>query len=253
MLLSILELHAAIVFRQDSTSSRIATLRTIVFDPAGAVIPNAEVNFKGEKTVTANSGQDGSIRVQLPYGTYSVTVSRSGFKATKIIGLVIQAAKPPDLEVVLHLEHYCDDCGAGEGMGPQTITSDLPSAIEKRSSADLKPGSSAFTGYPPAVYMHVFLACPGDKPCTETEDIRVDPMPKGCCVLTVTNGDGRGTDEVSSYGVFLNGQRVLPSGKARNAQAAVKILQDNILKVVLTGGPHSKVFILIAYDPRESK
>jgi hypothetical protein len=111
----------------------------------------------------------------------------------------------------------------------------------------------AFTGYPPAVYMHVFLACPGDKPCTQTENIRVDPMPKGCCALTVTNGDGQGTDEVSSYEVFLNGQRVLPTGKARNAQAEVKVLQDNILKVTLMGGPHSKVFILIAYDPRESK
>jgi hypothetical protein len=110
-----------------------------------------------------------------------------------------------------------------------------------------------FTGYPPAVYMHFFLACPGDNPCTQTENFRVDPVPKGCCVLTATNGDGRGTDEVSSYEVFLNGQRVLPMGKARNAQAAVKVLQDNTLKVVLTGGTHSKVFILIAYDRRESK
>jgi hypothetical protein len=72
-------------------------------------------------------------------------------------------------------------------------------------------------------------------------------------MLTVTNGDGRGTDEVSSYEVFLNGQRVLPTGKAGNAQAAVKVLQDNTLKVVLRGGPQSKVFILIAYDSRESK
>ncbi len=109
-----------------------------------------------------------------------------------------------------------------------------------------------FTGYPPAVYMHSFLACPSDKPCTQTEDFRVDPVPKGCCVLTVTNGDGPGADEVSSYEVFLNGQRVLPPGRARNVQAAVKVLKDNTLKVILAGGPHSKVFILVAYDPRES-
>jgi hypothetical protein len=110
-----------------------------------------------------------------------------------------------------------------------------------------------FSGYPPAVYMHSFPACPGDKPCTRTEDFRVDPVPKGCCVLTAANGDGRGTDEVSSYEVFLNGRRVLPTSKARNAQAAVKVLQDNTMKVVLIGGPHSKVFILVAYDPREPK
>ena len=110
-----------------------------------------------------------------------------------------------------------------------------------------------FTGYPPAVYMQSFAACPGDKPCSQAENFRVDPVPKGCCVLTVTNGDGRGTDEVSSYEVFLNGQQALPTGKARNAEAAVKVLQDNSLKVVLDGGPRSKVFVLIAYDPRESK
>ena len=110
-----------------------------------------------------------------------------------------------------------------------------------------------FTGYPPAVYMRFFVGCPADDPCTRTENFRVDPLPKDCCVLTVTNGDGRGTDEVSSYEVFLNGLRVLPIGKARNAQAAVKVLQDNTLKVVLRGEPHSKVFILMAYDPRESK
>lgn len=110
-----------------------------------------------------------------------------------------------------------------------------------------------FTAYPSAVYMNFFLACPSVKPCTRTGNFRVDPVPKGCCMLTVANGDGRGADEVSTYKVFLNGQRVLPTGKARNAQAAVKLLQDNTLKVTLLGGPHSKVFILIAYDPRESK
>jgi hypothetical protein len=110
-----------------------------------------------------------------------------------------------------------------------------------------------FTGSPPAVFMHFFLACPVDKACSRTEPFRVDPVPKGCCVLTVTNGDGHGTDEVSTYEVFLNGHRVLATGKAQNAQASVRVLQDNTLNVVLVGKPHSKVFVLIAYDPRESK
>jgi hypothetical protein len=126
-------------------------------------------------------------------------------------------------------------------------------SLLRAQEAKMNDPKQTFTGYPPAVYMKFFLACPGDKPCTRTEGFRVDPVPKGCCVLTVTSGDGRGTDEVRSYEVFLNGQRVLPTGQARNAQAAVKILQDNTLKVVLIGEPHSKVFILIAYDPRESK
>lgn len=110
-----------------------------------------------------------------------------------------------------------------------------------------------YTGYPPSVYLHFFLACSPDKPCTRTDSFRVDSVPNGCCILTVTKGDGRGTDEAASYEVFLNGTRVVPVGHSRSAQASVKVLPSNTLKVILTGEPSSKVFVLIAYDPRKSK
>jgi len=109
------------------------------------------------------------------------------------------------------------------------------------------------TGYPPSVYMQSFFPCSADAPCTRTHDFRVDPVPNGCCILTVTNGDGRGTDEVRSYEVFLNGEKVVPADHSPNAQAPVKVLRRNTLKVILDGSPHSKVFVLIAYDPRQSK
>jgi general secretion pathway protein G len=104
------------------------------------------------------------------------------------------------------------------------------------------------TGYPPSVYMQFFLACSSDTPCTRTDVFRVDRVPSGCCILTVTNGDGQGTDEARSYEVFLNDERVIPTDHSRNAQATVKLLQRNTLKVILSGAPHSKLFILIAYD-----
>ena len=111
----------------------------------------------------------------------------------------------------------------------------------------------SFTGFPPSVYMQPFLGCSLAAPCTRTAEFRVDPVPNGCCILTVTNGDGRGTDEARSYEVFLNGKRVFPADHVRNAQAPVKVLRSNTLKVILTGEPLSKVFVLIAYDPRQSK
>jgi hypothetical protein len=110
-----------------------------------------------------------------------------------------------------------------------------------------------FTDYPPAVYMQFFLPCSADKPCTRSDEFTVDPVPKGCCVLTVTNGDGRGTNEVSSYEVFLNGERVFPPSRTKNAEIVTKISQHNSIRVVLTGEPNSKIFVLIAYDPRESR
>jgi general secretion pathway protein G len=132
------------------------------------------------------------------------------------------------------------------------IRSGSSSERNVESSGKTKP-QQGFTLYPPSVYMQFFLACSSDAPCTRTDVFRVDPVPGGCCILTVTNGDGRGTDEAHSYEVFLNGDRVIPTDHARNAQAPVKILQSNTLKVIVSGPPHSKLFILIAYDPRKSK
>ena len=110
-----------------------------------------------------------------------------------------------------------------------------------------------FTGYPPSVYMKFFPACSSDKPCTRTEDFRVDPLPKGCCILTVTNGNGLGKDEVRSFEVLLNGESVIPADHSPNAQATVTVQTSNTIRVILTGEPNSKVHVLIAYDPRQSK
>jgi hypothetical protein len=81
------------------------------------------------------------------------------------------------------------------------------------------------------------------------EEFRVDPVPTGCCILTVTNGSGQGKDEVSSFKVFLNGKRVVFQSSP-NAQAKVTLQTSNRIKVILTGEPNSKVFVLFAYDPR---
>jgi hypothetical protein len=110
-----------------------------------------------------------------------------------------------------------------------------------------------FTGYPPGVYLRSFLACVSDAPCVQTDKFHFDQVPTGCCVLMVTNGDGQGADEVRSYEVFLNGDRVIATDHSRNAHAAVKLRPINRLKIVLSGAPHSKVFVLLAYDPRRTK
>lgn len=173
--LSLLQFHAAIALGQGtSTASRIANLTTIVFDPSGAVIPNAEVTFKGEKTVAARTAQDGSVQISLPYGSYVVTINSPGFKAAKIIDFPVETDKPPLLNIVLQLSPTIGDCFPCNVQGVATITSDVPNVIEEKSTVspnskqvggDLRlmpipEDAGGFTGYPPAVYMHFFLACP---------------------------------------------------------------------------------------------
>jgi len=69
----------------------------------------------------------------------------------------------------------------------------------------------------------------------------------------VTNGNGPGKDEVRSFEVILNGKGVIPADHSQNAHATVAVQTSNTISVTLTGEPGSKVFVLIAYDPRQSK
>lgn len=128
-------------------------------------------------------------------------------------------------------------------------TRDFPCAQQ----VNMNTPSQGFAGYPPAVYMNFFLTCPKESPCIRTDNFRLDTAPHGCCLLLLTNGDGRGHDEVRNYEIFLNGDRVVPSNHSRNTQAEIKLQASNSLKVLLSGDPKSKVFILIAYDPRKAK
>jgi hypothetical protein len=128
-----------------------------------------------------------------------------------------------------------------------------PTAASPTAQEKTNQYSQGFTGYPPSVYMHPFLACASDEPCSQTDKFHLNQVPTGCCVLIVTNGDGRGTDEVRTYELFLNGERVVPTDHSRTAQATVKLRPDNTLRVNLSGGPNSKIFVLLAYDPRQSK
>lgn len=73
-------------------------------------------------------------------------------------------------------------------------------------------------------------------------------MPNGSCRLTVQNGDGHDADEARSYEVFLNGERVISVHRSGNAEAPVKVLSNNALKVILAGEYFRKVFVEILCD-----
>ena len=223
-------------------------------DPTGALIGHAKVTFKGAVTITEQTAQNGSIHVILPYGFYSVTVTSAGFKPHEIVSFLVDTPIPAELSVALQLAGTNDPVVLD--LGQVLISSDLPNTLDDglplgaNRGGDLGlvelPNDVTLTGYAPSVYMQVFLACPSDELCSRTEKFHVDSTPKGCCVLVVTNGYGKGTDEVSTYEVFLNSKRVLARGRA---QVAVKVRRDNTVKVILTGKPHSKVWVMIVFDP----
>jgi hypothetical protein len=70
-----------------------ARIKGTVTDPTGAVVPNAQVvatNIAtGVKFNTTSQGDGGYLFPQLPIGTYSISVSFSGFKAFTATGIVL--------------------------------------------------------------------------------------------------------------------------------------------------------------------
>jgi len=103
------------------------------------------------------------------------------------------------------------------------------------------------------VYIQLFRPRATHTPCTRTESFKIDSMPKGCCTLTVSNGDGQGHKEARSYEVFLNGKKVIPAARSGHAQVPVTLLQRNTLKVVLAGESHALMTVQIASDPSLEK
>lgn len=130
MLLGIVGLCGNVAFSQNSKSSKFADFSAVASDPDGDVIPNTRIVFQGKQTIVANTGGDGTVRVQLPYGHYSITARGAGFKTKKITSLAIRVPKPPKLKIILYFdESYCDDCFVYPEVRVQPIPSDLPDRI----------------------------------------------------------------------------------------------------------------------------
>jgi len=80
-----------------------ATIRGTVTDPTGAVVPGAQVTATNTLTgvTTKTTSQDNGLYqfLQLPIGTYSVTVAKQGFKTFKSSGVTLTVNQIYDLPV----------------------------------------------------------------------------------------------------------------------------------------------------------
>jgi TonB dependent receptor/Carboxypeptidase regulatory-like domain/TonB-dependent Receptor Plug Domain len=90
-------------FAQETTAGLMGTVK----DQSGAVVPNATVEVSGtallgtQKSVTDSTGQ--FTFAKLPVGTYTISVSASGFSTYKRSGIELSAGRLPSIEVQLKL------------------------------------------------------------------------------------------------------------------------------------------------------
>jgi outer membrane receptor protein involved in Fe transport len=98
-----------------------AQLTGVVTDPTGAVVPKPNVKVQNERTgieypVSVNAEGRYSA-LALPAGTYAITVSTSGFKSTRITGVLLSVGQAARLDITLEL---------GEVSEQVTVRSEAP-------------------------------------------------------------------------------------------------------------------------------
>ena len=99
LLVLVLLLPAA--FAQETTAGLLGTVK----DQSGAVVPNATVELTGplgnQKTTTDSTGQ--FTFSKLPVGTYTITVTASGFSTYKRTGIDLSTGRLPSIDINLKL------------------------------------------------------------------------------------------------------------------------------------------------------
>jgi hypothetical protein len=100
---------AAALAQADSTS---ANLSGVVRDPAGAVVQGATVTVRNPATNvarTATTNDDGFYQlVQLPPGTYEVTVEAANFKKAVVPSITVTVGQRADLDIALEVGQISD-------------------------------------------------------------------------------------------------------------------------------------------------
>lgn len=89
--------HTAESVRCEERKSRIVG---VVLDPNGARIPSATVRIENAKaTREAFTSDEGAFEVELPAGTYRITVEAQGFRTVEIVSFRARADRREALEV----------------------------------------------------------------------------------------------------------------------------------------------------------
>jgi hypothetical protein len=118
-----------------------------VFDPTGAAVPGAAVLVKNDATgveMNVKSGATGDYRVpNLPVGTYTITVTASGFGKAQMKGVEIQLNKIVTANVKLEVGKSAETVEVtAAAVALDTSTSQVQSAFEAKQLMDLPSTSS---------------------------------------------------------------------------------------------------------------
>src|ERR1051326_802183 len=163
-----------------------ATLRGVVTDPNGAVIPNTTVKATntatGEARETQTNGEGVYTLSNLHPGESEVRVEASGFKANVSKGVKLQVGQSQTLNVALEIgavNEECLDCGLGMRPLVDDNSSKVDTVIDSKEIENLPLNGRNF--------LELALLTPGNAPAPN-----FDPTKTNTVVISSAGQIGRG-------------------------------------------------------------
>src|SRR5258708_3968062 len=130
-----------------SAQETTAGVQGVVKDSTGGVVPNASVEISGPALIGTRKVQTdaaGNYRfAALPPGTYSLSVSASGFRATKENGIELTVGRLPNIDVTLQVGAVAETIEVS-GAAPlaDTTQSKVAITVEKEVMDNIPKGRS---------------------------------------------------------------------------------------------------------------
>src|SRR5438034_4266527 len=147
MVLAFVVLAAASLMAQTFRGTILGT----VTDPSGAVVTGAKVTAKNVNTGlerTTQTSADGSYSIpELPTGTYTVTISQSGFQTSVTTGVVVNVATERRVDAMLKAGQVATTVEVSGEMLPQTetTTNDLGGVITAQTVENMPVNGRDYT------------------------------------------------------------------------------------------------------------
>jgi hypothetical protein len=195
LFLAALLLAAPIAFAQVD----VTAVSGIVKDPSGAAVPGASVTVLNKSTnskyeaITSGRGEYGVPA--LPAGVYSVSVTKTGFKAAKIEGVALQVGLPATVNIDLQI-----------GAATETVEVTAGAAIIQTETADVSTNISGrqLTELPFATRnaIELLVDAPGTSTPTTPRSSSINGLPKGAINITIDGMNTQDNNLKSSDGYF---------------------------------------------------
>ena len=194
-LLAALLFAAPIAFCQVDVTS----VSGVIKDPSGAAVPGATIevaNLATGSIYKASSSEKGEYTVpSIPAGTYRINVTKTGFKAEKILNVELIVGVPSNVNISLQVGQTSETVEVTAAANVlQTETADVSTNISGRQLTELP--------FATRNAIELLVDAPGTSTPTTPRSSTINGLPKGAINITIDGMNTQDNNLKSSDGYF---------------------------------------------------